>query len=395
MALDLQEVRIIAGFNSTKTATLNQAGIPDGAFVRYKDGLIEKLGGWAKFYPFSIGPVRRAVLAWGDLGLKIRLAIGAAAGLKLITAGALADITPQWTINNSPPDFSTVSGSPAVTVIDLNISNPSINDFVFLSERVGVGGLILSGIYAIQSVLSSTSYTISAASNATGTRTSSAITAASWAATGGGQVTFTTAGVTGIAVGDEFTILGMTPAGYNAIYTAIAGTTGTTLVGQQPVNPGVATINGKAYPAYVSAFATTNGSTNIGVFFKNHGFSVGNNVNFLIPTSVGGLTVLGSYTVTAVADASDFTIVSSTLAASTTAGNAENNGLVNLIYYIAIGPQIPFSGWGVGTWGSGGWGTGTSPPQGARTPITAPDWSLLNFGEDLIANPSAQNGEDA
>src|SRR5260221_1758774 len=214
MALDLQEVRIIPGFNSTKTVTLNQAGIADGAFVRYKDGLIEKLGGWAKFYPFSIGSIPRALLPWGDLGLNIRLAIGATAGLKVITAGVLADITPQLTINNSPPDFSTVSGSPTVTVIDLNISNPSINDFIFISQRVGVGGLILFGIYTIQNVLSSTSYTITAASNATGTRTSSAITAASWAATSGGQVTFTTIGAPGIAFGQEFPSLAISLAGY-------------------------------------------------------------------------------------------------------------------------------------------------------------------------------------
>jgi len=390
--MPFEELRLVPGVNIEKTPSLNAAGISDGAFIRWKEGQVEKLGGWSRFYPFPIGSVPRALHAWEDLGLNNRLAIGCTTALDVLTAGVLANITPQLTINNSPPDFSTVSGSSAVTVIDLNISNPSINDFVFLSQRVGVGGLILSGIYQIQSVISSTSYTINAASNATGTRTSSAITAASWAATGGGQVTFTTAGATGIAVGEEFTILGMTPAGYNAIYVAITGTTGTTLIASQPVNPGVATINGKAYPAHVSAFGTTSGSTNITVFFENHGFSVGNIVNFLISSSFGGVTVFGTYTVTAVADVNNFTIISSGLAASTTTGGAENNGLINLVYYIAIGPQISSSGWGVGGWGSGGWGTGISPPQGTGTQITATDWSLLNFGEDLIANPANQNG---
>ena len=387
-----EELRLTPGIDIEKTPSLNAAGISDAAFIRWKEGQVEKLGGWSRFYPFSIGSTPRALHAWEDLSLRNWLAIGCTTALDVLTSGALSNITPELTVNNSPPDFSTVSGSPTITVIDLNISNPSINDFIFISQRVGVGGLILSGIYKIQTILSSTSYTITAASNATGTRTSSAITAASWAATGGGQVTFTTAGATGIAVGEEFTVLGMTPAGYNAIYIAITGTAGTTLIASQPVNPGAATVNGKAYPAYVSTFGTTAGSTNITVFFENHGLSVGSIVNFLIPTIAGGITIVGSYTVTAVADANTYTIVSSTLAAVTTGGGAENNAFVNLVYYIAIGPQIPFSGWGVGTWGSGGWGTGTPSPQGAGTPITATDWSLLNFGEDLIANPAGQNG---
>lgn len=72
------------------------------------------------------------------------------------------------------------------------------------------------------------------------------ITAASWASTGGGESTFTTTTAHGVAVGDYFTISGMTPAGYNSDYIAQTGTTGSTLVGiavpnQQIVTPGTAT----------------------------------------------------------------------------------------------------------------------------------------------------------
>lgn len=75
-----------------------------------------------------------------------------------------------------------------------------------------------------------------------------AITAAVFAATGGGQVTFTTTSPHGVAVGDTFEIddipagAPFLPAGYKGQYNAIAGTTGSTLVGQkvinQSVNPG-------------------------------------------------------------------------------------------------------------------------------------------------------------
>jgi hypothetical protein len=72
------------------------------------------------------------------------------------------------------------------------------------------------------------------------------ITAASWANTNGGQVTFTTTTAHGVVVGDYFNISGMTPAGYNGSYIAQTGTTGSTLIGiatpvQQTVTPGTAT----------------------------------------------------------------------------------------------------------------------------------------------------------
>lgn len=70
------------------------------------------------------------------------------------------------------------------------------------------------------------------------------LTAQSWAATGGGQVTFTTTSAHGVQVGSHFTISGSTPAGYNGDYVAITGTTGSTLVAAQPVNPGASSVLG-------------------------------------------------------------------------------------------------------------------------------------------------------
>ena len=67
------------------------------------------------------------------------------------------------------------------------------------------------------------------------------LTAATWAA---GQVTFTTTSAHGVAVGDDFEITGMIPAGYNGFFTAVAGTTGSTLVANLAVNPGTETVLG-------------------------------------------------------------------------------------------------------------------------------------------------------
>jgi hypothetical protein len=70
------------------------------------------------------------------------------------------------------------------------------------------------------------------------------ITAASWAATGGGQATYTTTTPHGVGVGPDVTISGMTPAGYNGDFKTIAGTAGSTIVVAMPANPGPSTVQG-------------------------------------------------------------------------------------------------------------------------------------------------------
>jgi len=310
---DFLEIRLQPGVKSVRTPAQNAGGITDSAFIRWKDGIVEKLGGWGRFYPSSINAgIPRALHSWQDLNGNNRLAIGATLGLKTLTAGLLSDITPQETITNSAVNFSTVINTPTVTIIDANISNPSTSDFVFFATPVSIGGIVLSGIYAIQTIISSTSYTITAASNATAT-----------------------------------------------------------------VN------NGGAVPL----FNTTNGSSQVQVTLNNHGFTAGQTVTFLISTTVGGVTIFGNYLVQNPVAANTFTITAAQQATSTTSGS-ENGGNVNTTYYIQIGPQPLSAGWGIGTYGTGTWGVGNAPPQGAGTPITAADYSLLNFGENLIANPA-------
>src|SRR5262252_8378047 len=138
--MGFQELRIIPGFDVEKTPTLNIAGVSDGQLIRWREGFPEKLGGWSKFFPSAIGDTPRALHAWQDLNGNNRLAIGSLNSLKVITGGVLSDISPQKTVTNTAPNFSTVINTPTVTIIDSNISNPSVNDWVFLSTPVAIGG---------------------------------------------------------------------------------------------------------------------------------------------------------------------------------------------------------------------------------------------------------------
>jgi hypothetical protein len=67
------------------------------------------------------------------------------------------------------------------------------------------------------------------------------ITGATWA---DGVVTATTTTAHGVGVGNDFTITGFTPDAYNGTFTALAGTTGSTLKYGVAVDPGADTVQG-------------------------------------------------------------------------------------------------------------------------------------------------------
>lgn len=87
------------------------------------------------------------------------------------------------------------------------------------------------------------------------------LTASTWS---GGQVTFTTTSAHGVAVGSSFTITGSVPAAYNGTYIALAGTTGSTLIGALAANPGAIVTEGTlaagggAFPCKILAIDAVN-----------------------------------------------------------------------------------------------------------------------------------------
>ena len=112
------------------------------------------------------------------------------------------------------------------------------------------------------------------------------ITAAAWASTSGGTATLTTTTAHGVAVGDDFTITGVTPSAYNGTFTAIAGTTGSTLKYLLPLSstPGSGTMFG--------TLVAGGGSLNVEILEVNAGNS--RTVNYNSTTGVATWNYSGS-----------------------------------------------------------------------------------------------------
>ena len=180
--------------------------------------------------------------------------------------------------------------------------------------------------------------------------------------------------VTPVSVG------GIILSGPYQLYTA-AGTT-YTIIASSPATATV-TSGGASY-----AFSTTNGSSIVSGTLNGHGFAVGDTFYVGVATTVGGVTLSGLYTILTVPTVNTFTFSAQNSASSTAGPVSINSGNINANFYIAIGPQPTSTGFGVGGFGVGGFGVGSAQPSVPGTPITATDWTLDNFGQNLIACPA-------
>lgn len=125
-------------------------------------------------------------------------------------------------------------------------------------------------------------------------------------------------------------------------------------------------------------FDTTASSVTVTVNHPGHQVVAGDFVHFSNASAVGGITIDGEYEVQSAPDFETYTIEHSFAATSTASGG----GTVDWMYEISTqNPQ--WYGWGGGVWGGGVWGgvQASGLPQRIRL------WSLVNWGEDLIASP--------
>tara|TARA_R100001224_G_scaffold32267_1_gene17902 strand:- start:459 stop:2303 length:1845 start_codon:yes stop_codon:yes gene_type:complete len=126
---------------------------------------------------------------------------------------------------------------------------------------------------------------------------------------------------------------------------------------------------------------TTNGTTTVSVADSSHNAKLGDFVTFDSFSSIDGLDMNQEFEITSITDANNYTVTHTSTASGSTSGGG---GSGNAKYQINVGPATSTYGlgWGTDTWSSGTWGTASSSSD---VVIVGRNWSLDNFGEDLIA----------
>lgn len=370
------------GVNVERTPLLLRAGISTSQLIRFRDQLVQKYGGWQKFYPFNVGGIPRDLHAWQDLNNIKYLSVGTTTGLAVIFNGLLQDISPQTLTSDTVPNISTVAGSNIVTIVDPNINNVTTQDSVLFNVPISQGGIILSGLYQITLIGGPNTYQIQAANNATITETNPS-TPNGVTPVGNNTLHFA---VTPAWVVTGMVIFDITQPTIIPPSTTVLSTTGTTVVmSNNVVGAGVNPGDGIVFSS-VPVFTTSIASSEITVTFIAHGQVVGNTINLPIATTGNGVTILGEYKILTVPTVNTFTIAAN--AQATGSGSfAMNGGKAEIIYQIALGPSAPGTGFGIGGFGVGGFGSGVVSSSQTGIDISASSWTTGNWGEILIACP--------
>ena len=126
---------------------------------------------------------------------------------------------------------------------------------------------------------------------------------------------------------------------------------------------------------------TTNGTTTVTVTDAAHGAQIGDFVTFDSFSAIDGLDMNNEFEVITVPSASTYTVTHTSTASGSTSGGG---GSGNANYQIRTGPSTSTYGYGWGTlsWNTSTWNTARSS---SSVVVDARNWSLDNFGEDLIA----------
>ena len=270
-------LKLLPGVDVNLTLALNQAGISVSNLIRFtKDasgiGLVQKLGGWARFFANAMPSIVRALWAWQDTNANKLLAVGCEPAsdpilgslLGVIRNNSLIDITPHVLQNNVTVSVTTTTISNQVTITDIG-SEITNYDAVYVATHISVGGIIIFGFYPCIE----------------------------------------------LSV-DTFAILLTDKLG-------------------NPVFPTSNVTNG----GVVAIFNTVATSSVVTVTLPNHGYIVGDTYPVLVSTPVGGTVLSGNYVVQSVVDANNFTIVSPTAATftDTESINGGNKNRKLSIYY--------------------------------------------------------------
>lgn len=167
--MPIASLKIQPTLNVERTFTLNEAGMSQTQLVRIRDGLWQTIGGWVQWSPTgALAYTPRVMLSWTDLNGTVYTAVGTDNAIYVINNNVATDLTPQIVVTDPTPNFSTTSGSQTVTIVDpdaIAIAGLGIS----IATAISVGGIIIQGGYNIISVISGTTYTITAASAATST----------------------------------------------------------------------------------------------------------------------------------------------------------------------------------------------------------------------------------
>ena len=359
MAAELKKFDFQQGFNRETTQYAEEGRWYDGNRVRFRAGRPENMRGYEVRTSTVFEGSGRDLISWTGTDVKARAIFGTPDKLYEHEGDQIYDITPITTAVELTNCFGTSSGSTRVCCSDA-AHDRAVGDYVYFTSTAAIGSsnVSLSGnVYPITSIASGAVFTISVSANADSTESDA------------GSATFNYYIPTGSSVAAAG--VGYTAAAYNAT---------------EPTSVDISKISTNAGNTLVtvSCAAAHGGIANDTVIFRPvsaaaHPVTVGGNL-ILSQSSVGSVNVGGP----------EFTIQSidgtKIIVSVNTAASSSEDATSNLAITARIYPQVAGS---IGT-PYRAWDEPASADASGLI-IEIGQWSLDNWGEDVIANRRGSN----
>lgn len=311
------------GVDVEQTFALNQAGISQSQLMRTMNGITQTMGGWLQFGLVNIPSTVRCLHAWQGLAGEHATSPSSNGIDKFLAAGATQTLGIL-----TATSYQDITPQTRISDVVPNISISSGSNIVTVTDAN-------SGVSILDSVQFRTPVSIG-----------------------------------NILLQGAYPINSVVSTG---AYTILSAVVASTTIASSGILP---------------TFTTATNSVLVTVSEPNNTAQaiVGLQQSFLVPTTVGGITIEGAYNVFSISNSTDY-VISVPAAATGVATATMNNGNAEYLYYINNGAIMGTLGYGGGAYGSGGYGTGATPSGEAGIPITATDWTLENWGEILLAVP--------
>ena len=162
----LSKIKFAPGVNKEGTEYSADAGWFDADKIRFRQGRVEKIGGWEKYTDQSFLGVCRSLHNWSSLESINYLGVGTNLKFYVAEGAGYNDVTPiRLTSGAGDATFAATNGSSTITVTE-NAHGAVVNDFVTFSSAASLGGLVTAAVlnqeYQITSVPTTNTFTITA-----------------------------------------------------------------------------------------------------------------------------------------------------------------------------------------------------------------------------------------
>jgi hypothetical protein len=164
--MPLQKFLFNPGIDKEGTAYTAEGGWFDGNLIRFRKGLPEKIGGWAKDSLNSFLGTGRKLHAWVNLQGTKFLGLGTRVKLYIQEGDVFNDVTPlRATTSAGDVTFAATNGSSTITATDSS-HGAVAGDFVTFSGAATLGGLVTADVlnqeYEIATIPSANTFTFTA-----------------------------------------------------------------------------------------------------------------------------------------------------------------------------------------------------------------------------------------